>query len=99
MVAGGGRERRGLRQETLGVGTGREDAPDVLGEEAVLQTPQKVGKKNKIHTPKKKKRHLFAFNREGDGSFLLCAPTHHAGGTTLMSNCLHQRVLDHEQAA
>lgn len=43
VVAGGGRERRGLCQETLGVRAGREDAPDVLGETAVLQTPQKVG--------------------------------------------------------
>lgn len=42
MVAGGRLERRGLCQETLSLGARREDAPDVLGEEAVLQTPQKV---------------------------------------------------------
>lgn len=57
MVAGGGRERWGLRQETLGVGAERENAPDVLGEEAVLQTPQKVclkknkNKKKKLNKP------------------------------------------------
>lgn len=93
VVAGGGRERRGLCQQTLSVRAGREDAPDVLGEKAVLQTPQKVGCWGL------RGRGGVALNTEGDSSFLLCVPTHHAGGTTLMSNCLHQRVLDHEQAA